>query len=317
MYFLTHSPATGGCRRRKGIMKRFLLLAGLIRPLCAMTQCRLLTAALLTAGLFTIRPAMADITSGLIAYYPFDGNANDASGNGNNGSANGQFASAVIGQGYAFSPGTSFQAPSSPAIQSLTQMSIATWCYLSTVNDNEYIVGKGDDWNGICSYRLWVYGVLSFNFGILTSTGERFIAAQPPGISVLNHWHHLVGVYDGANVTLYVDGVAGTSLPASGTVDTRSSDPLLINEHTWDGSSSSRLGGIVDDVRIYNRALSAVDVAELYNYKGATHTVSIPTTLVGPTSTYVQVANYYTSPVRPVLRETPFNTALIGVTVLL
>jgi len=43
----------------------------------------------LACALLLSHPSHADLTTGLVAYYPFNGNANDASGNGNNGTVNG------------------------------------------------------------------------------------------------------------------------------------------------------------------------------------------------------------------------------------
>jgi hypothetical protein len=43
----------------------------------------------LACALLLSNPSHADLTTGLVAYYPFNGNANDASGNGNNGTVNG------------------------------------------------------------------------------------------------------------------------------------------------------------------------------------------------------------------------------------
>ena len=65
---------------------------------------RLLAVSLLLLGL--VSNARADLTNGLVAYYPFDGNASDMSGNGNDGTVNGATLSAdrhgVVGKAYSF-----------------------------------------------------------------------------------------------------------------------------------------------------------------------------------------------------------------------
>ena len=69
----------------------------------------------------------------------------------------------------------------------------------------------------------------------------------------------MTGTYDGTTLSLYVDGQIAASGPASGTVDA-GADPFLIGVTPVDYAN-----GLIDDVRIYNRALSATEVKQLYN----------------------------------------------------
>ena len=74
-------------------------------------------------------------------------------------------------------------------------------------------------------------------------------------------WHHVVGVYDGNQILLYVDGV----LDASKNVGSMNIDTwraLRIGEN-WE-LGNSFFGGTLDEVRIYDRALTADDVAQLF-----------------------------------------------------
>ena len=75
------------------------------------------------------------------------------------------------------------------------------------------------------------------------------------------YWHHIVGVYDGESMFLYVDGSLSVSAAASGTIDSNK-DPLSIGADLW---PYSKWKGLVDDVRIYNRALSSDEVCDLYD----------------------------------------------------
>ena len=74
------------------------------------------------------------------------------------------------------------------------------------------------------------------------------------------NWHHVVGVYNGTYVKLYIDGSEeGTPDDLSGNMKSGTAKKLDISwgtVYSWDGS--------IDDVMIYNRALSASEVAELY-----------------------------------------------------
>ena len=78
-----------------------------------------------------------------------------------------------------------------------------------------------------------------------------FIA--PGGVDFL--WTHLATTYDGSTLTLYVNGVPVSSSPVTGTI-TPSSDPLWIGGNPmWGG-----VPGLIDDVRVYDRALDQTHV---------------------------------------------------------
>ena len=82
------------------------------------------------------------------------------------------------------------------------------------------------------------------------------------GVNGLNQWVHLAGVYDGSQITLYVNGVAMNSRPMSGQLNT-GAKPLLIggNANTGDPNVADELfAGQVDDIRIYRRALSTAEI---------------------------------------------------------
>jgi hypothetical protein len=76
------------------------------------------------------------------------------------------------------------------------------------------------------------------------------------------NWHHVTGVFDRKEMRIYVDGRHNSSIRASGEMNV-TVDPVRIGDHTADPSTS--LDALIDDVRIYNRALGPDEVAELYS----------------------------------------------------
>ncbi|MHC4113311.1 MAG: LamG-like jellyroll fold domain-containing protein, partial [Planctomycetota bacterium] len=82
-------------------------------------------------------------------------------------------------------------------------------------------------------------------------------------------WHHVAGVYDGSEISLYVDGILDDSLAASGTIATTA-------HHVWLGGNVERPGrewnGLLDDVRIYDHALSAAEIVGLTGKMGTGYT---------------------------------------------
>ncbi len=76
----------------------------------------------------------------------------------------------------------------------------------------------------------------------------------------VNLWYNIVAVYDGTKQVVYVNNVAGAAAANSGNVRMASQN-LRISGYT---NNTYRLNGTMDDVRLYNRALSPGEVAELY-----------------------------------------------------
>jgi|HubBroStandDraft_6_1064221.scaffolds.fasta_scaffold55350_1 hypothetical protein len=83
-----------------------------------------------------------------------------------------------------------------------------------------------------------------------------------PGNQVpLNSWHHVAGTWDGTSKVLYLDGnKLGDDQPPG--IDFDSSD-VFIGGDVDNGAATSFLNGTVDEVRVYNRSLSAGEIATL------------------------------------------------------
>jgi len=75
-------------------------------------------------------------------------------------------------------------------------------------------------------------------------------------------WHHIAGIYDGSKMYLIIDGNMDTSQPASGRINTND-EPVFIGENSE--NTGRHWDGLIDDVRIYNYALSEDEITELYN----------------------------------------------------
>lgn len=117
----------------------------------------------------------------------------------------------------------------------------------------------------------------SLNFNqCISSDGKLSLCYDPGGTTAqfeasptswaAGVWHHAVATYDGTTYALYVDG----ALASSGN-DTRTG--LTFSTHAAIGSidhpsPTSFFNGVIDDVRVYNRGLSATDVANLYQKSG-------------------------------------------------
>ncbi len=195
--------------------------------------------------------------SGLTAY--------DGSGNGHHGTLiNGP---AWTGTGQLSFDGVDdyVQVPESAALDFSTGLTVSAWVYLQAYgNDWPKVVIKphtsyADPWE-MYTLDLSHYGQCPrFLLSNGVPGGEGAIAADPAYTLQLQQWYHLVGIYDGTAVKLYVNGLEVASTPAT----------FSIGQNDMPLSISSRLGvnpfqGQIDQVRLYDRALSAAEVEQLY-----------------------------------------------------
>ena len=149
--------------------------------------------------------------------------------------------------------------PSTPTLQLTSALTIAGWVkgdVWGTGSDVDIIARKGDG-----SPNNYQFAIKN---GVTTMFLDDSDSAGLSGNTVLSsgHWYHVAATWNGSEVRIYVDGVIDKNPPdlRGGTIgtDTR---PLYIGGR----GTSDVLDGIVDDVRIYNRALSAAEVAALAN----------------------------------------------------
>lgn len=104
-----------------------------------------------------------------------------------------------------------------------------------------------------------------FEFGIRTSEGGRWITSTTnPSEGV---WYHVVGTYNGEELRIYVNGSLENSTNWSGTINTFPTPLVLGNRAIGDRG----FNGILDEMGIWDKALSAEEVSSLY-LNGLTHT---------------------------------------------
>ena len=217
------------------------------------------------ALLYGAAHANADISDGLAAYYPFNGNANDQSGNGNNGVVYGATPTADrfgnANSAYSFDGTDDYvRIAESDSLNITGDLTISAW--IRTGTGGQIVLSNMMETTPHSGYslRLTSDGDLYFMSGDETLMGQTNVTT--------NSWTHVAVTLSGTTATSYVDGVFDASgtvgIPMGSYLDTTigaSSDPYYF----WDGS--------IDDVRVYNRALSASEIGEL-------HSIPEPSTLL-------------------------------------
>jgi prepilin-type N-terminal cleavage/methylation domain-containing protein len=110
------------------------------------------------------------------------------------------------------------------------------------------------------SYGLEWYDTNKFSFslgGIDNTFTTLYSATQ-----TINNWYYVTGTYDGANATIYINGVLSNSAPFIKSLKYVNGQPLTIG--TWYGGGTNYFNGSIDEVRIYNAALTASAIREQY-----------------------------------------------------
>lgn len=231
-----------------------------------------------------IRPQIyygAPINNNLAANWNFDSRwttnntAYDRSANANNGTLNNlSLANQVAGQNgealdFDDATGTEVVVANSASLDiSGTQLTMAGWIYPQNLSNGSDEVIFGKAWtDGVFASPYYQYGFEidtnggdTFDFIIGDTLGNFQYLHMTNTPAVQNTWQHVVFTYDGANVRGYVNGIerqnwaVTESIQARGDIFRIGSD-FQSNQHT-----DSRL----DDLRVYNRALSAAEITQLY-----------------------------------------------------
>ena len=140
-------------------------------------------------------------------------------------------------------------------------ITLASWVKLSSTGDYQKIIGN-DTTASRFQYRLLVYSGLNQ----LVFQGGGNNVSSNIFTSIESGWHHIATTYNGSNVTFYLDGVNVGTSAASGNLGATYGDNLYVGGKTY--GTFYYVKGLLDDVRIYNRALSAQEVLNLYNSSG-------------------------------------------------
>jgi hypothetical protein len=229
---------------------------------------------------------------GLVGYWPLNEGtstiASDASGNGNtmrlqNPQNISAWTSGIRGGAVNFDTTDYFTASSTPSLNITDAITISAWIYALDWSSNRRIVQKGLNDN---QYRLTAEGGI-LKFELLQVTFGSIATALPS----TSQWHHVVGTYDGGTIAIYIDGALANSTGATGSMFT-STDDVFIG--TKSGSTAGDFfDGKIDDVRIYNRGLSATEVAALYK-SGAARTGASSASLQNGSSLQSGLAGLWT-----------------------
>jgi hypothetical protein len=221
-------------------------------------------------------------TDGLVGWWPFNGNANDESGNGNNGIVNGAALTAdrygVVNSAYDFNGNNNFiNVPHSSVLVPENALTIACWFQATSINTGltQTLISKG------VQSSFWNYGISITDVGIVCYNTSNYGVGTMNNLNS-NSWYHIVFTIDQNLNTMfeYVDGEIQNSLVNVNTNEILNDFTDVINaccsaDMNFGKNSGGQafFGGSLDDIGIWNRALTPQEVAALYN--GCQQTIAI------------------------------------------
>ncbi|MCX6230246.1 MAG: T9SS type A sorting domain-containing protein [Bacteroidetes bacterium] len=219
--------------------------------------------------------AQINLDSGLVAKYNFNGNANDSSGYGNHGLVYGATLTADRfgnpNSAYHFNGLNNYiLVANSASLNPTNAITLCAWYKPESFsNDGSTgIIDKGyTSYNPpYYQYRFATPGEYSsatydmFSFSV-TSNNISNGFNTPNHFYTVGNWYFLVGTYDGTTLKFYINNVLIQSMPMSGPLNAYNT-PLYIGRNSIDPTGF--LKGTVDNVRIYDRALSVPEINVLY-----------------------------------------------------
>ena len=221
------------------------------------------------AAKFNVSPTKY-LTSGLVGYWTMDGNnvnwatgaVTDSSGRGNTGTITNMATSTAIGkigQALKFDGVNDYVNAGNGASLNITDaITLSAWVK---------IIGAQPTYARIIA-KSWVYylQIDTNNTAVLGfQDGQPWIGVLGSRVLSDNTWYHIVGTYDknggATNGRIYINGVLDNTLTSTQPIQTVGSS-VLIGAHS---GGLPGFHGLIDEVRVYNRSLSATEIQQLYN----------------------------------------------------
>ncbi|WP_162897294.1 LamG-like jellyroll fold domain-containing protein [Aquimarina sp. BL5] len=211
--------------------------------------------------------AQVDLDNGLMAYFPFNGNASDESSNTNNGTVNGATLTndrfGVSNSAYNFDGNDYISIIDDASIQPVN-FTISIWCRFDSSGGLQLLLDKHLVSNDLDSYEVWfqnsqIWGTIGNQTGFGPFISSGFIPDT-------QNWDHVVYVFDDDNNTqkIFVNSVLEEESSVNISIG-YDNEPLLIGASNDQQNPKFFFNGDLDDIRIYNRVLSENEITELFN----------------------------------------------------
>ena len=235
--------------------------------------------------------------SGLVGWWRGEGNAWDSSGYDNNGTVvNAGYTNGVVGEAFSFDPenwpnGTfnGIEIPDSPAYVLTNAFTIEGW--IRPRGDGNFIFIRGDNRGGYDPYALRMQGNTTLAFQIIDNANN---SAEADTTLSYNTWWYVAATFNNGVMDLYTNGVLAaqtvtTLVPIGNLIP--GDHPGVGIGNINDGAANIPFIGDIDEMSLYNRALSQAEIQAIYSayHNGKCFTPTPPVITSQPTNQMVFV----------------------------
>jgi len=162
-------------------------------------------------------------------------------------------------EAYSFDGSDDFVEVADDASLSITgDISISAWLKLDGANANNFFQGISSKAGGASVGYSFMLTSSGLDYAVRIDGSRHTINTGPPQ----GTWVHTTAVLSGSTVTFYEDGSAVSSTSAN-TLGSTSSGAFYIGRNSWNADDG--FNGDIDDVRVYDKALTSTEVSNLYN----------------------------------------------------
>ncbi|MHB8581512.1 MAG: LamG-like jellyroll fold domain-containing protein, partial [Ignavibacteriaceae bacterium] len=215
-----------------------------------------------------VRDLSALTTGDLMAYYPFDGNANDVSGNNNNGTNNGAISTSDrfgnLNRAYYFDGKTSYiLVQSSPSLNFQNAITLDFWMRISAFNGNEqYVISQGS-YNSRLKVSIIPNNLLRWTIKTNSTINGGIIDLDSETKLSTGIWYNVTVLYSGSDYEIYLNGNLDSFSSWSGLL--LQTNIALTFGQELPNNNSYNFNGSLYDIRIYDYALTPQQILNLYN----------------------------------------------------
>jgi hypothetical protein len=220
-------------------------------------------------SVWSFKTASAGSSQGdsLIAYYPFNGNANDESGKGHNGVnygatlTNDRFYNS--GKAFSFNGSSYIKVGHTTDLNPLYGLTLSAWVYFTGFNSSGTLVSKGSGTTAGTYSLQYNSSANTLDFQINFSNYLQKTLSVNTAFQI-NQWYNIIGTCDGSTMKVYWNGQFNNSTGISGNKLGSNYESLMIGTNP----TGNYFNGSLDDIRLFGYALSENEIQLLYHEGG-------------------------------------------------
>lgn len=240
------------------------------------------------SGTYVPKDTNGTAVSGLVAEWHFDGSAQDTSGSGNHGTIKGAtFVQGISGQALGFDGVDDMVVVPHSSSLSLEKYTVEAWVKTREFGTHNVILRKRYEPSWMDNYGLAISPNGTVNAGSYSPDIWTWFGTGSVRQISAGEWYHIAATYDRTAFKIYINGILENSVNIQ--YSPYQNNQQLVIGRACDGDpcmfrpSAPSFNGIIDEVRIYNRALSASEIQAEYNAL-----INPPTTVTPDNALYAE-----------------------------